>query len=116
MKAFEAMAAGAPVVSTSIGIEGLGLAPERDFLCADDAAGFAAAIVRLLQRADLGRALSERARSFVECNASHSSAARRFEEICWGAAAAHGAVACAERDHAHDAALMDEAVGDLPAP
>jgi glycosyltransferase involved in cell wall biosynthesis len=65
LKILEAMAAGAPVVSTEIGAEGLGLEPGRDYLQADSAADFVAAI-RLLQDDLEGSArLSSRGREVV---------------------------------------------------
>lgn len=82
MKAFEAMAAGAPVVSTAVGIEGLGLEPGRHYLQADEPLAMADAIVRVLTDSALGQRISADARSHVDEYASHRAAARRFEEIC----------------------------------
>lgn len=48
LKALEAMASGRPVVGTDIGLAGLGLVGGTDVLVADDAAGFADALVRVL--------------------------------------------------------------------
>jgi glycosyltransferase involved in cell wall biosynthesis len=48
LKILEALAHRIPVVSTTMGAEGLGLEPGRHLLVADDAEGFAAACVRLL--------------------------------------------------------------------
>jgi len=47
-KILESMAAGCPVVSTTLGAEGLDLKPDRDLLVADRPADFAACVVRLL--------------------------------------------------------------------
>lgn len=55
LKIFEAMAAGAAIVSTTVGAEGLQVTHERDILLADDAECFADALVALL-RDDLRRA------------------------------------------------------------
>ena len=55
-KVIQALMANVPMVATSIGAEGLHLEDERDFLLANDAASFAAAIERLLEE----RALWER--------------------------------------------------------
>ncbi len=67
VKIIEALAAGRPVVSTSLGYEGLGLEAGRHLLVEDDPDRFAAAIVELLadpgRRAGLaaaGRARAER--------------------------------------------------------
>ncbi len=58
LKLLEAGAAGKAIVSTSFGVEGLPFKPDRDLLVADSPAGFAAAVVRLLddpaRRAELG--------------------------------------------------------------
>jgi polysaccharide biosynthesis protein PslH len=82
IKAFEAMAMGVPVVSTTIGVEGLEIDPNEHFLLADSAADFAKALVRLLTEPGLGASLAQRARRHVEANFSNTAVARRFEEIC----------------------------------
>lgn len=46
-KICHALSAGLPIVTTTIGIEGMDLEPGRDVLVADDAAGFADAVARL---------------------------------------------------------------------
>ena len=82
IKAFEAMAMGCPVVSTSIGVEGLPLEPGRHYLRADGAEDLAAALVRLLRDAELRLRISREARQYVEERFSFFRAARAFEEIC----------------------------------
>ena len=82
LKAFEAMAMGCPVVSTSIGVEGLPLEPDRHYLRADTAPNFAAALVRLLREAGLRERLAREARRHVEENFSFLRVARAFEAIC----------------------------------
>lgn len=82
IKAFEAMAMGVPVVSTALGVEGLDVRPDDHFLKADEAADFAAAVVRLLADADLRTRLASAARALVEENFSHRAAARIFEQHC----------------------------------
>src|SRR5208283_3084824 len=49
VKILDALAAGTPVVTTSYGNEGIGAVPGRDLLVADDAEGFAAAVLRILR-------------------------------------------------------------------
>lgn len=82
IKVFEAMAMGCPVVSTSIGVEGLPLEPGRHYLRADDAGDFADTVARLLRDPDLRLALSREARRCVEERFSFRRAAEAFEEIC----------------------------------
>ena len=64
-KALEAMARGLPLVSTALGMEGTPARPERDYLSAERPADFAAAVLRLLDDADLRRNLAASARRTV---------------------------------------------------
>lgn len=57
VKILEAMATGRPVVSTSIGCEGLGITHENGVLIADDSRGFADMVLRVLGDADLAARL-----------------------------------------------------------
>lgn len=82
IKAFEAMAMGCPVVSTSIGIEGLDVSPDRHFLLRDDAAGQARAVLALFHDAALRQELARQARECVETRFGHRVAARAFERVC----------------------------------
>jgi len=66
LKIIEALAAGTPVVSTSVGCEGLDVANGRDILIADTPATFAAAVERLLAEPALVSALGCEGRSLVE--------------------------------------------------
>jgi glycosyltransferase involved in cell wall biosynthesis len=65
VKVLEAMAEGVPIVTTSIGIEGLELTPDRHVLVADTPGEFAAAVVRLLRTPELRIALATEARQHV---------------------------------------------------
>ena len=66
VKLLEAFAAGIPVVSTRVGAEGLADVDGEVCALADDAAGFAERVVRLLQSEEEARALARRARREVE--------------------------------------------------
>lgn len=66
LKILEALARGVPVVSTTLGAEGLDLQPGRDLLIADEPAALADAIGRLLQDDDLCRNLARNGRETVE--------------------------------------------------
>jgi polysaccharide biosynthesis protein PslH len=89
IKAFEAMAMGCPVVSTSIGIEGLDVAPDRHFLLCDDAPAQARAILTLFRDAALRQELAQRARECVENRFGHRVAAQAFERVCLQALQVH---------------------------
>ncbi|HEX5138435.1 MAG TPA: glycosyltransferase [Planctomycetota bacterium] len=84
IKAYEAMAQGIPIVSTTIGMEGLPAEAGRHYLLADDPQEFAGAIVQLLT--DHGRCtgMATAARQFVEASFSSARVAAEFERICLG--------------------------------
>lgn len=63
IKAIEAFAHGVPLVSTSIGVEGLDVVPGRHALIADTAADFAAACVEIARDPALAAALRDGARA-----------------------------------------------------
>ena len=63
MKILEAMALAVPIVSTTIGAEGLGLTNGCELLLADGAQGFAEAAIRLLRDSGLRRRLAANARA-----------------------------------------------------
>jgi hypothetical protein len=66
IKVLEAMACGRPVVTTSIGAEGIAEADEEALVVVDDPAEFADAVVALLEDGARRTALGERARQLVE--------------------------------------------------
>jgi glycosyltransferase involved in cell wall biosynthesis len=82
LKAFEAMASGLPVVSTTLGVEGLGLSPGEHYLAADTEADFADAVLRLLDDSALRTRLAEAGRALLEARYSWPIIARQFEAIC----------------------------------
>jgi len=82
IKVFEAMAMGRPVVSTTLGVEGLDVTDGEDFLAADDAGGFAGSILALLDDASMRARIAGAARRLMEDLYSWSRVARQFEAIC----------------------------------
>jgi glycosyltransferase involved in cell wall biosynthesis len=82
LKAYEAMAMGSPIVSTSIGMEGLPVVPGKHFLLADESPKFANAIVELLKDDQRRVAMAMESRAFVEQNCSYEVVARSFEDAC----------------------------------
>ncbi|CAM4050386.1 glycosyltransferase family 4 protein [Roseateles saccharophilus] len=81
IKAFEAMAMGLPVVSTTIGIEGLDVDDGVHFLRADGVEALADATCKLLADAALRLQLSRAARELVEVQFGHRVAAEAFGRI-----------------------------------
>lgn len=81
LKIYESMAAKTPVVSTSIGAEGLPVTPGRDLLIADTAESFAASCVTLLESAEKRRAMAQRAWELVSTQFSWESVAQAFEAL-----------------------------------
>jgi glycosyltransferase involved in cell wall biosynthesis len=65
VKLLNAMAMGLPIVSTSIGAEGLDVVGGQHLLIADTPGEFAGAVVDLINDRELGRRLGENARALV---------------------------------------------------
>lgn len=65
VKVLDAMAMAKPIVSTTLGCEGLDLAPERDYLAADTPEAFVEQICRLIDDSRLRAAMGERGRRVV---------------------------------------------------
>ncbi len=77
----ESMAHGLPVVTTSIGAEGMGLVDGREALIADKPEEFAARVVELYTRRDLWESLSQAGLAHVDRNYSPQAVAARVEEM-----------------------------------
>ena len=84
LKIYEAMAMARPVVSTTVGAEGLPVRDGRDLLIADDAEAFARAVLRTLEDQALARRLGEQARALVCERFGWEHAADSFMQICEG--------------------------------
>ncbi len=67
-KVLEAMAAGRPIVTTTLVNQGVGAEHERDLITADDAPAMAEAIISLLQSREKCQQLGASARRFVQAN------------------------------------------------
>jgi glycosyltransferase involved in cell wall biosynthesis len=66
IKLLEAMAVGKPVIATTLGARGIAVSPGADALVADDADGFADAVVRCARDRDLARRLGAAGRRLIE--------------------------------------------------
>jgi polysaccharide biosynthesis protein PslH len=80
VKILDALAAGRPVVATSIGNEGIAAQPGRDLLIADDPLTFAAHVIKLLQDTECARTLAANGAEFVRQHYSLTSVITRLEE------------------------------------
>lgn len=85
LKVYEAMAMEKPIVSTTVGAEGLPVRDGAELLLADEPQEFADAVVRLLR--DPGRAgeLGARAAFVVRARFGWNRVAAEFAELCEGA-------------------------------
>jgi glycosyltransferase involved in cell wall biosynthesis len=81
LKILEMWAAGIPIVSTTLGAEGLGAVPGRHLLIADSAASFAESIDRLLRSAGERRILGSSGRRFYEENYTWEAGWNRLEKL-----------------------------------
>lgn len=81
LKILEAMALGAPVISTSKGAEGLDVRHGEHLLLADNAQSFAQYTLRLLRDPALGQRLSAQARQLMEQRYDWSSIGQQFVRL-----------------------------------
>ena len=84
IKAYEAMAMGKAVVSTSIGIEGLPVHDGDHLILGDTPEDFAAAVIKLLEDAEQRGRIEKNARSLVETHFGWARVADVFANICRG--------------------------------
>jgi glycosyltransferase involved in cell wall biosynthesis len=78
LKILEAFSMEIPVISTTVGCEGLNVSDGVQLLTADTPEQFSAALVRLAQEPDLGRELASRAKQHVEGHFSWSTIGRKM--------------------------------------
>ncbi|MDZ4404028.1 glycosyltransferase [Prosthecobacter sp.] len=80
LKILESMAAGVPVVSTTVGAEGLHMRNGQDILLADDAPSLSEAVLRLLKDNTLRKTIADNALKRVTQEFSWSSSAEKLRE------------------------------------
>jgi len=78
IKSLEAMALGVPVVSTSIGAQGLTVESGTQMIIADDPEGFADGIIQLLLNPAASQEMTQQARAYVE---QHHNLKRNTAEL-----------------------------------
>ena len=89
IKIFEGMAAGLPVVSTTIGAEGLPVTDGQDIFLADTPELFAHRMGELLAGPELRARLSAAGVVLVRERFSWEAAARQFESYCFQVCSTH---------------------------
>jgi sugar transferase (PEP-CTERM/EpsH1 system associated) len=82
LKIYEAMAMEKPIVSTTVGAEGLPVRSDVELLLADSPEEFAQSVVDVLTNSSLARELADRAATLVREQFGWDRVAARFAEIC----------------------------------
>ncbi len=82
LKIFEAMAMEKPIISTTIGAEGLPVSDGAELLLADTPESFAAAVVKVLIDKSSANELAQRAATLVRGEFGWQKVAERFVNIC----------------------------------
>jgi len=80
-KNLEAMAMGVPIVTTSVGFEGLEAVPGKEILIADEPGKFADYVIQLIEDKEFRNEISENARRLVETKYSWHRIVKRLEQI-----------------------------------
>jgi len=86
LKIYEAMSMGKPVVSTTVGAEGLPVTNNQELVLADSTTEFAAALVRVLRDSDWAAELGGRAAKLVREKFGWRGVAESFAALCAEAA------------------------------
>jgi len=82
IKIYEAMAMAMPVISTSIGAEGLPLRSGEEILIADSPTDFAQAVIKILRDRNFAKQIGENARRSVCEQFGWERAATLFSQLC----------------------------------
>jgi glycosyltransferase involved in cell wall biosynthesis len=90
IKIFEGMAMGIPIVSTSIGAEGLPVSHGDNILLADEPESFAREVIDLIGSEDRRKNIADAALDMVRTKYSWEAASRIFESYCFELVSATG--------------------------
>lgn len=80
-KLLEAMAMGKPIVSSSIGVEGINVISGKNIMVADEPKEFADAVIKLLENRNIRNTMGINARKVVEKDHNWESLAMKIDEI-----------------------------------
>ena len=92
LKVLEAMSCGIPVVSTSLGAEGIPCEDGKEIMIADKKEEFAEKVLCVLKDENLWKKLSENGRRLVEEKRSYEAIAKNMEEVYRKKLESHGRV------------------------
>ncbi|UCC65344.1 MAG: glycosyltransferase [Anaerolineae bacterium] len=81
VKILNALAEGIPIVSTTLGYEGIEMTPGHNILVGDTPEAFAAEVLRVLDDPDLGRQLAANGRQLVEEKYDYRQACATLDDI-----------------------------------
>jgi glycosyltransferase involved in cell wall biosynthesis len=81
VRILEAFARGVPVVTTTIGLEGITARPGEDVLVADEPADFAREVVRLARDANLQDSLADNGRELIETVYDRKIALQKMDRV-----------------------------------
>jgi len=81
VRILEAFARGMPVVTTTVGLEGIHAKPNQDILVADTPKGFAGAVVRLLEDEQLQSQLAANGRHLAETKYDWRVVLKRMDDV-----------------------------------
>lgn len=81
VKILNALAQGIPMVTTTVGCEGIAVTPDKDILIADEPAAFAEASLRLLTDADLNQRISQNGRNMVMQRYDYREAVKPLDDV-----------------------------------
>jgi len=90
VKILNALAEGIPIVSTTLGYEGIKMTPGQDILVGDGPEAFAAQALRVINDPDLGRRLAANGRKLVEERYDYRNACRPLDNVYAQAASGLG--------------------------
>jgi glycosyltransferase involved in cell wall biosynthesis len=91
VKILNALGEGIPVISTTLGCEGIEVTPGRDILIGDSPETFANQVLRVLNNPDLGRLLAANGRRLAESKYDYRQAYSALDEVYTGAISDWGA-------------------------
>jgi len=81
IKILDAFSQGIPVVSTTVGAEGLSLEKGKHILLADTVAEFVEAVTELMENEELSKNMGLSARKFVEENYSYDMIGKKMASV-----------------------------------